>query len=38
VWLTHQVNMTDLCREYPAMGEAFVVDSDGRLHSRMSLG
>lgn len=38
VWLTHQVNMTDLCREYPAMGEAFVVDSAARLASRLAFG
>ena len=38
VWLTHQVNMTDLCREYPAMGEAFVVDGAARLASRMAFG
>jgi broad specificity phosphatase PhoE len=34
VWLTHQVNMTDLTSDYPAMGEAFVVSSDGRLLAR----
>ena len=38
VWLTDQVNMTDLCREYPAMGEAFVVDGAARLASRMAFG
>jgi broad specificity phosphatase PhoE len=38
VWLTHQVNMTDLSREYPAMGEAFVVDGAARLAGRMALG
>jgi phosphohistidine phosphatase SixA len=38
VWLTHQVNMTDLSREYPAMGEAFVVDGAARLASRMAFG
>ena len=38
VWLTHQVNMTDLCREYPAMGEAFVVDGAARLQGRMAFG
>ncbi len=36
--LNHQVNMTDLCPQYPAMGEAFMVDGDGRFCSRMSLG
>lgn len=34
VWVTHQVNMTDLTREYPAMGEAFLVDMAGRLLTR----
>jgi phosphohistidine phosphatase SixA len=38
VWLTHQVNMTALTREYPAMGEAFVVDGAARLASRMAFG
>ncbi len=38
VWLTHQVNMTDLTREYPAMGEAFVVDGAARLAGRMAFG
>ena len=38
VWLTHQVNMTDLCLEYPAMGEAFMVDGAARLASRMAFG
>ena len=36
--LNHQVSMTDLSPQYPAMGEAFMVDGDGRLCSRMSLG
>lgn len=34
VWVTHQVNMTDLTSAYPAMGEAFVVWPDGRLLAR----
>jgi phosphohistidine phosphatase SixA len=36
VWVTHQVNMTHLTQEYPAMGEAFVVDASARLRARMS--
>jgi hypothetical protein len=34
VWLTHQVNMTDLTGAYPAMGEGFVVSHEGRLLAR----
>ncbi len=34
VWLTHQVNMTDLTAAYPAMGEGFVVSHEGRLLAR----
>lgn len=37
VWVTHQVNMTHLCGEYPAMGEAFLVDRGGKLQMRMLL-
>ena len=38
VWVTDQVNMTDLCRGYPAMGEAFLVDGKAGLASRMAFG
>ena len=31
VWVTHQVIMTALTDAYPAMGEAFWVDREGRL-------
>ena len=34
VWVTHQVNMTHLTDEYPAMGEAFVVNRKGRVVAR----
>ncbi len=34
VWVTHQVNMTDLTDQYPAMGEAFLVDTTGRMRGR----
>lgn len=35
VWVTHQVNMTHLTDEYPAMGEAFVVDAGSRVRARL---
>lgn len=35
VWVTHQVNMTDLTDEYPAMGEAFLVDVSSRVRARL---
>ena len=31
VWVTHQVNMTALTESYPALGEGFLVDRQGRL-------
>ena len=34
VWVTHQVNMTALTGAYPAMGEGFLVDRQGRLLAR----
>ncbi len=34
VWVTHQVSMTALTDAYPAMGEGFVVSSQGRLLGR----
>lgn len=34
VWVTHQVNMTDLCQAYPSMGEGFVVSAQGTLSAR----
>lgn len=34
VWVTHQVNMTDLCDAYPGMGEGFVVSAQGALLAR----
>ncbi len=36
VWVTHQVNMTDLTDQYPSMGEAFLVDGSGRLRGRFT--
>ena len=38
VWVTHQVNMTDLTGEYPATGEAFAVDRKGKMQARWALG
>ena len=34
VWVTHQVIMTALTEAYPAMGEGFLVDPQGRLIAR----
>lgn len=34
VWFTHQVIMTALTQAYPAMGEGFLVDRQGRLMAR----
>lgn len=34
VWVTHQVIMTALTGAYPAMGEGFLVDAQGRLRAR----
>lgn len=36
VWVTHQVIMTAVTNEYPAMGEAFAVDANGRVIGRLS--
>jgi len=41
VWVTHQVNITSMTGEVPAMGEAFVVkpgsaSSPGRVLARTS--
>lgn len=38
VWVTHQVNMTHLTDEYPAMGEAFLVNRSGRIQMRYAFG
>lgn len=34
VWVTHQVNMTDMCQAYPGLGEGFVVSQSGSLLAR----
>lgn len=34
VWVTHQVNMTDMCSAYPGLGEGFVVSTQGALLAR----
>ena len=34
VWVTHQVNMTDLCQAYPGLGEGFVMSASGKLLAR----
>ncbi len=37
VWVTHQVIMTGLTGAYPALGEGFWVDRQGRLRARAEL-
>ena len=34
VWITHQVNISSLAEQSPAMGEAFVLDRQGKLLAR----
>ena len=34
VWVTHQVNITALTDVVPAMGEAVIVDAQGRIRAR----
>ncbi len=34
VWVTHQVIMTALTGAYPALGEGFLVDAQGKLRAR----
>ena len=36
VWATHQVNISALTGEGPAMGEAFVLDHKGKVLARTS--
>ena len=38
VWVTHQVNILSLTGEGPAMGEAFIVHSDGKIRIRTYFG
>lgn len=38
VWVTHQVNVTALTGEAPAMGEAFIVDRQGKIRFRTTFG
>lgn len=38
VWVTHQVNILSLTGEDPAMGEAFIVHSDGKIRTRTYFG
>ena len=38
VWVSHQVNITSLTGEVPAMGEAFVVDRQGKMLARTGFG
>ncbi|MDO9405325.1 MAG: histidine phosphatase family protein [Polaromonas sp.] len=34
VWVTHQVNITALTGEVPAMGEAYILDASGTIRAR----
>lgn len=34
VWVTHQVNISAVAEQSPAMGEAFILDRQGRLLAR----
>jgi len=34
VWVTHQVNISSLAEQSPAMGEAFILDRQGKLLAR----
>lgn len=36
VWVTHQVNVTALTGQSPAMGEGFVIDPDARVLHRLA--
>lgn len=38
VWVTHQVNITALTGEVPAMGEAFMVANDSKVLARTRFG
>lgn len=38
VWVSHQVNLTSLTGEVPAMGEALVVDHRGKMLARTRFG
>ncbi len=38
VWVTHQVNITALTGQGPAMGEGYVLDRQGKVLSRMTVG
>ena len=38
VWVSHQVNITSLTGEVPAMGEAFVVGKHGKMLARTMFG
>lgn len=37
VWVTHQVNITSLTQRAPAMGEGFVVDTQGQVMTSLKL-
>ena len=36
VWVTHQVNISAITQQGPAMGEGFIVDREGKVLSRMA--
>ena len=37
VWVTHQVNITALTGEVPAIGEALIVNAQGKMVARSLL-
>lgn len=36
VWVTHQVNISSITQQSPAMGEGFILDRQGQVLSRMA--
>ena len=36
VWVTHQVNISSITQQGPAMGEGFILDHQGKVLSRMA--
>ncbi len=38
VWVTHQVNISAITGQGPAMGEGYILDRQGQVMSRMTVG
>ncbi len=38
VWVTHQVNISAITQQGPAMGEGFILDRQGQVLTRMAFG